>query len=227
MATYKGYLQDKGGNILLPELARDFLVTDTLIAGEIKSKNILNITGISNPQYASFDNTTNKITLNTNHSGTSFLFGNVTELIFKAGQSYTFTIYLDALSTTSSRNLLLRIDGIDNEIVKSIYFNISSGSLVQSYTWIPNKDEVTGRIGFYGNNAGVTFRFQIEEGTKSTDYYPNFKIPSFDEIYPIGAIYLSIDSTNPTKLFGGTWQQIAQDNNLQPYYTCYIWLRTA
>ena len=61
MATYKGYLQDKDGNILLPELARDFLVTDTLIAGEIKSKNILNITGISNPQYASFDNTTNKI----------------------------------------------------------------------------------------------------------------------------------------------------------------------
>lgn len=124
--------------------------------------------------------------------------------------------------------------------------------------------------------------------------------------YPIGAIYLSIDSTNPTKLFGGTWQQIAQGrtlvgvdtsqtefntvkktggekthtlidaeipgsiartrlaqagewslgewgnhnpsheawtsclpgqygidvvdkphNNLQPYYTCYIWLRTA
>ena len=122
--------------------------------------------------------------------------------------------------------------------------------------------------------------------------------------YPIGAIYLSVDSTNPSKLFGGTWQQIAQGrtlvgvdtsqtefntvkktggekvhkltinempshnhstpntlryeststwwiggtggttiavdnkatgstgggqahNNLQPYYTCYIWLRTA
>lgn len=32
--------------------------------------------------------------------------------------------------------------------------------------------------------------------------------------YPIGAIYLSIDSTNPTKLFGGTWQQIAQGRTL-------------
>lgn len=32
--------------------------------------------------------------------------------------------------------------------------------------------------------------------------------------YPIGAIYLSIDSTNPTKLFGGTQQQIAQGRTL-------------
>ena len=32
--------------------------------------------------------------------------------------------------------------------------------------------------------------------------------------YPIGAIYLSIDSTNPSKLFGGTWQQIAKGRTL-------------
>lgn len=32
--------------------------------------------------------------------------------------------------------------------------------------------------------------------------------------YPIGAIYLSVDSTNPSKLFGGTWKQIAQGRTL-------------
>ena len=26
--------------------------------------------------------------------------------------------------------------------------------------------------------------------------------------YPVGAIYMSVDSTNPSTLFGGTWQQI-------------------
>lgn len=32
--------------------------------------------------------------------------------------------------------------------------------------------------------------------------------------YPVGAIYLSVDSTNPGKLFGGTWERIAQGRTL-------------
>ena len=32
--------------------------------------------------------------------------------------------------------------------------------------------------------------------------------------YPVGAIYLSVDNTNPTKWFGGTWSLIAQGRTL-------------
>lgn len=31
---------------------------------------------------------------------------------------------------------------------------------------------------------------------------------NFDEIYPIGSVYLSVNSTNPSVYFGGSWEQI-------------------
>ena len=31
---------------------------------------------------------------------------------------------------------------------------------------------------------------------------------TFDDVYPIGAIYTSVNSTNPSILFGGTWQRL-------------------
>ena len=35
-----------------------------------------------------------------------------------------------------------------------------------------------------------------------------------NRVYPVGSIYLSLNSTNPSELFGGTWEQFAQGRTL-------------
>lgn len=37
---------------------------------------------------------------------------------------------------------------------------------------------------------------------------------SNNNLYPIGSIYLSVNSTNPSSLFGGTWEQISKGRTL-------------
>lgn len=42
--------------------------------------------------------------------------------------------------------------------------------------------------------------------TQISQVYSNLKL--FDSIYPVGSIYMSVNSTDPSTLFGGSWQRI-------------------
>ncbi len=79
--------------------------------------------------------------------------------------------------------------------------------------------------GQYTDDLG-DYAFIIGNGTSSArsnaltvDWYGNVNIPTgtaykvggvslVDLIYPVGSIYMSVSSTSPATLFGGTWQQI-------------------
>lgn len=40
-------------------------------------------------------------------------------------------------------------------------------------------------------------------------YSNNKKVVNIDEVYPIGAVYISVNETSPASLFGGTWAAIS------------------
>lgn len=45
----------------------------------------------------------------------------------------------------------------------------------------------------------------------------------FKLIYPVGSIYLSTSTTNPSTYFGGTWEQVAKESYLLGYSANNTW----
>ena len=52
-----------------------------------------------------------------------------------------------------------------------------------------------------------TKRFFVGTGTGTFAEFPTIE-KVFDMIYPVGSIYMIVNSTSPATLFGGTWEQI-------------------
>ena len=61
---------------------------------------------------------------------------------------------------------------------------------------------------WYVDKAGDMNAHKIYEGGTALDQKYVVKSDLIDLVYPVGSIYLSVNSTNPQSLFGGTWEQL-------------------
>lgn len=59
----------------------------------------------------------------------------------------------------------------------------------------------------YGFDATLLGGFAASEYAKKTDIPDNTGVDLLT-VYPIGSIYMSVNSASPASLFGGTWEQL-------------------
>lgn len=82
-----------------------------------------------------------------------------------------------------------------------------------------NSNEGKGALGFKGERGYSAYEIAVKNGYQGTeqewidhfgldltDYVKTSDV--LDLVYPVGSIYMSVNSTSPATLFGGTWEQI-------------------
>lgn len=94
---------------------------------------------------------------------------------------------------------------------KDYEFMISYSDKIDSQNTTISTSKGQGNFEIYDKallaNGDVLFRWDsgsIQVG----DWLNSLKSTLMNSIYPVGAVYISLSSTNPSTLFGGTWQQI-------------------
>lgn len=57
-------------------------------------------------------------------------------------------------------------------------------------------------------NVGVVQSIFFISTNKKTCYINDVEVPTFNTVYPIGSVYCSSTNTNPSEIYGGTWELI-------------------
>lgn len=118
------------------------------------------------------------------------------------------TVYVAAQAVSS-----VSFDSDPQEQLNSLSANIDTNNTNINNANIQIDTKLTKDFSTFANKTSldtsdvITLQDSSKENLKIT--YANIKAQIAKEIYPVGALYFSYNSTSPASLFGGSWEQVA------------------
>lgn len=130
-----------------------------------------------------------------NNNSSDYIETNITSYIVCENGSFSLDNYnVGNLDVTKEYEVVIEIE----DKLSKTTLNLSLNS-AKPYLWHMKKKKIMGIGGKPDSNLS----------SGSIHLYGDIKVDGkYIDIYPVGSIYMSINNTNPSTLFGGTWEQI-------------------